>query len=329
MNEYILITGGAGFIGSNLCESLLQKSKNIIVLDNFNDYYDPKIKQQNVDDLKVYSKDNNFKIIYGDIRDDIILEDIFNEYSINKVIHLAAYAGVRPSLEDPVIYSDVNITGTINLLEKCKKYGVSKFIFASSSSVYGNNPIPFNEEQLINSPLSFYALTKATGEQICKIYHDLYGINIVCLRFFTVYGPKQRPDLAIHKFIHRITMGEEIEIFGDGSTARDYTYIDDIVHGICQSSDLLDIETRYFETINLGNSKIITLLELVNQIATCIGVEPKIVYKDNQLGDMIITNADISKACTILKYEPQTSLEEGLKKFYEWFKSHKGELHEL
>ena len=245
------------------------------------------------------------------------MEKIFSETNIDIVIHLAARAGVRLSIEKPLLYERVNIMGTINLLECCKKYNISKFIFASSSSVYGGNKkIPFSEKDNVDHPVSPYAATKKAGELICYTYHDLYKISIFCLRFFTVYGPRQRPEMAIHKFTRQILDGEKIEIYGDGSSSRDYTYIDDVISGVVNSLDRI----KGFEIINLGNSNTIKLIDLVRLIEAVTGEKASLKFLNNQPGDVFITYADIRKAIKMLKYSPKTNIEEGLIKFIKWYK---------
>jgi UDP-glucuronate 4-epimerase len=241
----IVITGGAGFIGSHLCEKLLSLGSKIICIDSFDDFYNPAIKEDNISEV---TGSSHFKLYRSDITNPTQMEKIFSENSIDMVIHLAARAGVRPSIQNPLLYERVNILGTMNLLECCKKYNISKFIFASSSSVYGGNKkIPFSEKDNVDHPISPYAATKKAGELICHTYHNLYKISIFCLRFFTVYGPRQRPEMTIHKFTRQILKGEDIEIYGDGSSSRDYTYIDDVISGILRSLDRI----KGFEVINL------------------------------------------------------------------------------
>jgi len=313
----ILLTGAAGFIGSHLAETLI-KDHNVIGIDNFCDFYDPKIKQQNVADLLT---NKNFQLIKADIRHQKVLERVFDENEIDLVIHLAAMAGVRPSIENPSLYTEVNINGTVNLLEECRKHDIKHFIFASSSSVYGNNKkVPFSEEDLVDHPISPYASTKKAGELICHTYHYLHQMSIACLRFFTVYGPRQRPDLAIHKFSRMIMNGEEIPVFGDGSTKRDYTYIDDIIDGIQKSVEFI-LEGNKYEVFNLGESQTISLSEMIGTIENTLKMKANKKVLPLQPGDVDQTFADISKSKRILGYDPQTNFEAGVAKFIDWLKN--------
>ena len=306
--RHLLVTGGAGFIGSHLCERLLALGFHVTILDNFNDSYDPLLKRGNIDKAL---QDGNYELIEGDIRDSGLLDCIMKDSKVEAVIHLAAFAGVRRSLENPLEYVDVDIGGTVNLLEVCKKYNTGKFLFASSSSVYGLNPCPFKESAPLAVQTSPYAAAKISGEAYCRTYNHLYGISTVCLRFFTVYGPRQRPDMAIRKFIGSIREGREISIFGDGSSSRDYTYIDDIVDGIIAA---IDLKCGY-EAINLGNSIPVDILELVTTIEKFLGKKASIVFIPDQPGDVPVTCADISKAWHLLGYKPKVSLAEGIKTF--------------
>lgn len=313
----ILVTGGAGFIGSNLCKTLLNMDKEIICIDNFNDFYDPQIKKRNTRESLKYK---GYKLFEGDIRDKKFLKKIFENNKIDAVIHLAAMAGVRPSIQDPILYEDVNIKGTMNILEMCKNYNVRKVILASSSSVYGSNKkIPFSESDVVDFAISPYAATKKSCEVIGHVYHSLYNINMIVLRFFTVYGPGQRPDLAIHKFTRYIVEGREIPFFGDGSSKRDYTYVDDIVDGIVKSLKYIATNKGVYEIINLGESHTISLKEMVNTIEDTLGLKAKIRKLPNQLGDVNVTYADITKAKRLLGYNPQISFQEGISRFVNWF----------
>ena len=315
----ILITGGAGFIGSHLCERLIDLGSNVICIDNFNSFYNPLVKEDNI---SVIADSKYFKLYRSDITDLPRIEKIFSENNIDIVIHLAARAGVRPSIQDPLLYERVNILGTMNILECCKKYNIPKLIFASSSSVYGGNKkLPFSEEDNVDHPVSPYAATKKAGELICHTYYDLYKISIYCFRFFTVYGPRQRPEMAIHKFTRLILGGKEIEIYGDGSSSRDYTYIDDVVSGIVSSLDGL----KGFEIINLGNSKTVKLIDLVKIIEDVTEKKARLRFTGSQPGDVFATYADIGKAEKMLKYVPETNIREGLKKFVKWYKEKKEE----
>ncbi len=313
--ETFLVTGGAGFIGSHLVDALLKLNKKVICIDNFNDYYDPKIKEKNLEDAK---KHPDFVLYREDIRNYEGLKTIFEKYNIECVVNLAARAGVRPSIKQPLLYEKVNCIGTLNLLELARKFKVKSFIQASSSSVYGNNKkVPFSEDDNVDFPISPYAATKKANELMCYTYHHLYGLHITCLRFFTVYGPRQRPEMAIHKFTHLIDKGEEIPMYGDGNTKRDYTYISDIIQGILKA-----IEYNYpYEIINLGESQTTKLIDLIYMIAKELGKTPKIKKLPMQPGDVICTYADISKAKKLLGYNPTTPIENGIKKFVKWYKS--------
>ncbi len=313
---HILITGCSGFIGSHLCENLVGEH-NVFGLDNFCDFYDPGIKWNNI---KTLQTNDNFFLFETDIRDDKSLESIFSENKFDLIIHLAAMAGVRPSIADPKLYTEVNINGTVNLLEQCKKHGIRNFIFASSSSVYGNNKkVPFSEVDNVDNPISPYAFTKKAGELICHTYHHLYKISILCLRLFTVYGPRQRPDLAIHKFARLMLNGKAIPVYGDGTTQRDYTYIDDIIDGILKAIEF--VQTGYhYEIFNLGESQTISLNRMIETLEKALGIKAKKELLPLQPGDVERTYADISKSRKILGYNPQTDFEEGVAKFVEWIK---------
>ncbi len=322
----ILITGGAGFIGSTLAENLLLKKKKIILLDNFNDYYDPKIKERNIKEIKErMGKEDipreNLLLYREDIRNKEKIKSIFENHEIEMVIHLAAMAGVRYSIENPALYYDVNINGTLNLLEACKKEKIKKFIFASSSSVYGNNTkVPFEEKDPVDYPISPYGATKRGGELLCYTYHHLYDISIAALRFFTVYGPRQRPDLAIHKFAKSIVEKQEIPFYGDGSTKRDYTYIEDIIQGILKAMDWIKENKKRYEIFNLGESKTISLGEMVQIIEKVLEKKAHKKILPMQPGDVLSTHADINKAKEILGYNPKMDFEEGIKNFIQWMK---------
>jgi len=312
MPKTYLITGGAGFIGSHLVDKLLDQGNNIICLDNFDDFYDPEIKRNNI---KEASKNTGFQLTEGDIRDRKTLDNCFRNGNIDTVIHIAARAGVRPSIEKPELYYDVNVRGTLTLLEAMKEYDVKKMIFASSSSVYGNNKkVPFSEDDNVDFPISPYAATKKTCELMCHNYHHLYGFNIFCLRFFTVYGPRQRPEMAIHDFARKIINGDKITLFGDGNSKRDYTYIDDIISGITGAIDNLE----GYEIINLGNSDTITLNDLVRMLEHATGEKAITERLPKQPGDVDITYADITKARNLLGYNPQYPVERGLIEFVDW-----------
>ncbi|OGI00749.1 MAG: epimerase [Candidatus Melainabacteria bacterium GWF2_32_7] len=316
MQKTFLITGGAGFIGSHLTDKLIKDNK-VICLDDFNDFYSPDIKRNNI---KKHLNNSNYKLYEYDIVDYENIKKIFEENKIDCIIHLAARAGIRPSLTDPILYTKTNIVGTVNLLDLAKDYKINKFIMGSSSSVYGERTDdPFNEEMIINKPISPYAATKASNEQMCYTYSHLYGINIVCLRFFTVYGPRQRPDLAIHKFARLIDEGKPIPVFGDGTTKRDYTFIDDILSGIINS---IEYNKTPYEIINLGESQTVELNYLIELLEKEIGKKAIIERKPLQPGDVPITYADISKARNLLNYNPEIKIEKGIKLFIEWFNAY-------
>ncbi len=307
----ILVTGGAGFIGSHLAERLLGLGHEIICLDNFNNFYDPEIKRRNIE--KAFWS-NRYTLVNGDILDKDLLEKIFSDKP-DITVHLAAWAGVRPSISNPEIYQRVNIEGTLNILEKCRKHEVDKFVFASSSSVYGGRTnTPFRETDDIMKPISPYAATKAAGEAICYTYHHLYNISVYALRFFTVYGPRQRPEMAIHNFARKIINDEPISAFGNGNSSRDYTYIDDIVEGVVASI----LNCSGYHIVNLGGSKTTTLNMLLSLIAKRLGKTPKIQHENDQPGDVPITFADISNARKLLGYSPKVGIEEGINRFCSW-----------
>jgi UDP-glucuronate 4-epimerase len=310
-----LVTGGAGFIGSHLVDRLLERGDEIVCLDDLNDFYDPSIKRRNI---QSHLQHNRYHFVEGDIRNQELLADICRQFPVRKIVHLAARAGVRPSLEQPLLYEDVNVRGTIHLLELARKHKMEQFVFASSSSVYGGNEkTPFHEDDRICRTVSPYAATKYSGELICYTYHHLYGIPTTCLRFFTVYGPRQRPEMAIHKFTRLIYDRKPIPFFGDGDTARDYTYIDDIVDGVVASID----RPFAFEVFNLGESFVVKLSELVHLLEDVTGRKAELSRLPFQPGDVQITYADVSKARTLLNYEPHTSIRDGLQEFVRWFES--------
>lgn len=319
----ILVTGGAGFIGSHLCERLLKEGNKVLTIDNFNTFYDPAIKRRNIEEVKKTCIDNkinleNFKVFEGDIRDNELLKIVFSN-KIDSIMHLAAMAGVRPSIQDPKLYYDVNIIGTLNLLEKCRENNIKQFVFASSSSVYGNNEkVPFSENDRVDNPISPYAATKKSGELLCHAYNHLFDINIACLRFFTVYGPRQRPDLAINKFTDLINQEKEVPFFGDGTTSRDYTYIDDIVTGIVSSINYINTDKKVFEIFNIGGDKTVSLVEMVKTIEEALGKKAKLNILPMQPGDVNRTCADITHSKQMLGYNPQTIFKEGIRKFVEW-----------
>jgi UDP-glucuronate 4-epimerase len=313
----ILVTGGAGFIGSSVTDRLLERGDQVVCLDNFDDFYKPEIKKRNIDGAL---KNPGFKLVEGDIRDLGLLKEIFSKEGFDMIFHPAARAGVRPSIVDPMLYEDVNIKGTMNLLEMSREHNIKGFIFASSSSVYGKNEkVPFSEEDNVDFPISPYAATKKACELICYTYHALFKLNITCLRFFTVYGPRQRPEMAIHKFTRLIDQGKPVPMFGDGLSKRDYTYIDDIVSGVINAID----HNAPYDIFNIGESQTTELRELIGLIEKYLGKEAVIEHHPDQPGDVPITYADITKAKKILGYNPQTKAVEGVRKFVEWYKENK------
>lgn len=321
----ILVTGGAGFIGSHLVQALLLQGNRVVVIDNFNDYYDPMFKKDNVNEIMNFIEDHkldkrNFLLYEGDIRDKELLRRVFSG-SLDMVVHLAAMAGVRYSIENPELYYDVNINGTLRLLESCRQNNVKKFVFASSSSVYGNNKkVPFSETDNVDNPISPYAATKKSGELLCHTYHHLYGFSIACLRFFTVIGPRQRPDLAVHKFTKLISEGSELPFYGDGASKRDYTYVVDIVQGIRGAMAFIDGDGAKYEIFNLGEANAISLSRLVETIEGELGIKARLKNLPTQPGDVDITYADIEKAKAYLGYSPTTNFEKGVKEFVTWYK---------
>jgi len=310
----VLVTGGAGFIGSHLCEALLSAGHRVVALDNFDDFYAPRIKRDNLADC---GRSGAFTLIEGDIRDSARVPSVLEEYAIHTVVHLAARAGVRPSIERPVLCQDVNVGGTSIMLEAARRNDVDKFIFASSSSVYGNNrKIPFSESDNVDSPISPYAATKKAGELLCHTYHHLYGLNVTCLRFFTVYGPRQRPDLAVHKFARLIEQDRPIPVFGDGSLARDFTYIDDVIEGVTSAIE----RCRGYAVYNLGSSRSISLSKLIERLEAVLGKRARIERLPLCPGDVERTFADLSLARAKLGYEPRTPLDDGLASFVGWLR---------
>ena len=311
-----LVTGGAGFIGSHLVDRLLATDvANVTVVDDFNDFYDPSIKHNNIQD---HLKDSRYTIHEIDIRDRAKLEKVFTASNFDCVVHLAARAGVRPSLSEPQLYTETNINATLNLLELARQHKLQQFVFGSSSSVYGiNAKVPFSEDDPIRQPISPYAATKGAGELLCHTYSHLYGLRCVCLRFFTVYGPRQRPDLAIHKFAKLISTGKPIPVFGDGTTRRDYTYVDDIVDGVMAA---INYDKTNYEVFNLGESRTVELNELISLLERELDTHAIIERQPPQPGDVPQTYADISKARALLGYDPKTQIEEGLHRFVEWFR---------
>jgi UDP-glucuronate 4-epimerase len=313
----ILITGGAGFIGSHLVDHLLAEGGwKITVVDDFNDFYSPDIKRANV---AGHLQSDDYTLVEADIRDAERMAAVFAQTQFDVIVHLAARAGVRPSLTEPELYAETNINGTLNLLELARKHNIKQFVFGSSSSVYGiNTKVPFAEDDRIHQPISPYAATKAAGELICHTYTHLYGIRCVSLRFFTVYGARQRPDLAIHKFSKLISGGKPIQMFGDGTMKRDYTYIDDIIQGVRAA---MDYDSSMYEVFNLGESQTIELSELIKLLEKNLGIDAIIDRQPLQPGDVPATFADITKSRALLGYNPQTKIQDGLPKFVEWFLS--------
>lgn len=316
----LLITGIAGFIGSHLAEKI--RHQPVVGIDNFNDYYDPQIKRGN---LKTISNTKEVVLEEGDIRDKAFLDKVFSRHKITTVVHLAAMAGVRPSLKNPLLYEEVNIRGTVNLLECMKQHAVRNYVFASSSSVYGEcKTVPFREDMQIDRPISFYAATKKACEELNHVYSTLYQIKTVNLRFFTVYGPRQRPDLAIYKFTEAVLNNKEVVIYGDGSFKRDFTYIDDIIDGLSKAVYYCEnTKDQLFEVFNLGESKTISVNELIEKIEKITGKKAIKKYQPNEPGDVSLTYADISRAKKALGYNPVFSIDKGLENFISWYKEKK------
>jgi len=309
----VLVTGGAGFIGSHLVEKLLAEGHEAAILDDFNDFYDPQIKRSNIAGLQ-----KNTPIFQIDLRDNNAVRALFHRETFDAIAHLAARAGVRPSIAQPLLYYDTNVNGSLHLLEAARIVGIERFIFASSSSVYGIcKKVPFSEDFHLTQTISPYAATKIAGEFLCSTFSHLYRMQVVALRFFTAYGPRQRPDLAIHKFTRRILRGEAIDQFGDGTTRRDYTYIDDIIQGVMAA---LRYNATPFEIFNLGENETVQLKELIAEIELVVGKKAKINRLPEQAGDVPVTCADISKAARLLNYRPTTKLRDGLPRFIEWFR---------
>jgi UDP-glucuronate 4-epimerase len=311
----VLVTGGAGFIGSHVSERLLDEGHEVAIVDELNDFYSPDLKRENLEAVRARGP---VRFYQSDICEEATMQRVFEETRPELVIHLAGRAGVRPSLEQPLLYEQANVRGTLVLLEACRKAGIRHFLFASSSSVYGaTNRVPFREDDSVDRPISPYAATKVAGERICYTYSHLYGMRVVCLRFFTVYGPRQRPDLAIRKFTDMIIKGQPIPVFGDGSSSRDYTFISDIVNGVMAAA-------RYdcaYEIFNLGNSSPVKLTALIRTIEAATGRTAVIGRLPEQPGDVPITYADVSKANRLLGYVPFSPIEEGVRQFVNWYLS--------
>ncbi|OFV83374.1 MAG: epimerase [Acidobacteria bacterium RBG_13_68_16] len=313
----ILVTGGAGFIGSHLTARLVARGDDVVCLDDFNDYYDPAFKRENVEPFRGSPR---WRLVEGDIRNAALVEETYRTFGIEATVHLAARAGVRPSIRHPRLYEEVNGVGTLNVLEAARRSGARTFVFGSSSSVYGtNSKVPFSEDDPIARPVSPYAATKRANELMAYTYYHLYGLSVTCLRFFTVYGPRQRPEMAIYHFTEKLARGEAVPRYGDGSSARDYTYIDDIVEGIQVALDL----AAPFEIVNLGGSRTTTLQHLIELIAAAVGTEPRIDELPPQPGDVPITFADVSKAKKLWGWEPHVLIEDGIRRFVDWFKQNR------
>ena len=318
MGRHILVTGGAGFIGSHLTRRLLERGERVTALDDFNDFYDPALKRANA---AAFAGRSDWRLVEGDIRDAARVDALFEREHFDAVVHLAARAGVRPSLLEPILYEEVNCIGTLRLLEAARRHGPANFVFASSSSVYGiNEKVPFAEDDPVDLPISPYATTKRAGELLCFNYSHLYGLRTSCLRFFTVYGPAQRPEMAIAKFTDLIARGRTLPLYGSGQTRRDYTYVDDIVDGIVAALEL----APKFEIFNLGGSQTTTLIDLVHWIAGELGVEPRLEMLPEQPGDVPITFADVAKAGRLLGYAPKVPIREGLARYVAWYRSRPG-----
>jgi len=314
MSQTVLVTGAAGFIGSNLVERLTNLDYRVVGLENFDDSYEPRVKWNNI---QQFGSNERFTLIQGDVRDRDLLHGLFSKYAFDSVIHLAAKAGVRPSLDKPLLYEEVNVQGTVNLLEESRLTSVKRFVFTSSSSVYGNSTqIPFKEEQPIVTPMSPYAASKAAAELFCYTYHQLYELPVVIIRPFNIYGPRQRPEMAIPLFTRKIHAGEEIHLFGDGSSTRDHTYINDFLDGLMKA---LTYEGCRFDIFNLGYSRSIPLNHLVQLIEESLGKKATIKHLPVQPGEVPVTFADISKARTLLGYQPKIAIEQGIPLFVEWY----------
>jgi UDP-glucuronate 4-epimerase len=321
LHVQILVTGGAGFIGSNLCDLLLRRGHEVVALDNFDAFYDPAVKRRNVEGALGHDR---FRLVEGDIRYLPGVEAALERAGVDHldvIVHLAARAGVRPSIDDPLLYSQVNLDGTTAMLELARRREVGRFVFGSSSSVYGNHEkVPFSESDPVDFPISPYAATKRAGELLCHTYHHLFGLSVVCLRFFTVYGPRQRPDLAIHKFTRLMSQGRAVPMYGDGSTERDYTFVTDILQGVEAAIDYTGSGQSVFEIVNLGESETTSLRRLIELIAGALGVEPVVERLPLQPGDVRRTFADIDRARARLGYAPRTRVDEGIPRFVEWFR---------
>ena len=309
-----LVTGGAGFIGSHLCERLIEEDHEVVCLDNFNDFYDPGIKRRNVQPLLSHQR---YRLVEGDILDWNLSERVFKEGNFDIIVHLAARAGVRPSIHAPQLYQKVNVEGTVNLLELSSKFEIPKFILASSSSVYGeNSKVPFSEDDPVDHPISPYAATKKACELLAYTYSSLYPLSVTCLRFFTVYGPRQRPDMAIHKFTKCIVEDRDISLFGGGTSYRDYTYITDLIDGVLEAIR----NCQGYRIYNLGESQTVRLSDLIRVLENTLGKKAKIKMMPPQPGDVPKTYADIARAKKELGYKPGVSIDEGIGKFVQWYR---------
>ena len=316
--QSVLVTGGAGFIGSHLCERLVREGIQTICLDNFDDFYEPAVKHRNLEPLMASPL---FDKVEGDIRDLELLRNLCKRLCPESLIHLAARAGVRPSIQDPWLYEEVNVRGTLNILDVCRDFNIRRLVFASSSSVYGEKTrIPFSETDSANFPISPYGATKRAGEILCYTYHRLYGIDIACLRFFTAFGPRQRPEMAIHKFTRLIDEGKAVPMYGEGHSMRDYTYIDDIIDGVFEAL----VKNRGYEIYNLGESDTTELIDLIEIIQKALGKRAVIQRLPDQPGDVPVTCADISKARENLGYDPKVDIEEGIRRFVTWYRAPDG-----
>lgn len=313
----ILVTGAAGFIGSHVCEALLRRGDTVVGLDNFDPFYDRRLKERNVAEVRQLGAD--FQLIEGDVAEDLDLERTFAQGPFDVVLHLAAKAGVRPSIQEPSAYVRANLDGTVRLLEACRRHGVRRFVFASSSSVYGaDSAAPFREDAHADRPVSPYAATKRAGELLCHTWHHLHGLETTCLRFFTVYGPRQRPEMAIHKFATLLWRGQPIPLFGDGGSSRDYTYVDDIVQGVVAAID----RPQGYAIFNLGGDRETRLDDLVRMLAAALGKDLRIDWQPEAPGDVPRTSADLGHVRQGLGYAPATPIDQGLIKFAEWFRAH-------
>ena len=316
----VLVTGGAGFIGSHVSERLVARGHDVVIVDSFDSFYDPAIKRRNIAQLL---ESGRATLIEQDICDATALNDALGSTSIDAIIHLAARAGVRPSLERPLDYVRTNVEGTQSMLELARARAIRPFVFGSSSSVYGDStPVPFTETAPADTPISPYAATKRAAELLCHSHAHLFGLSVICLRLFTVYGPRQRPDLAIHKFVRLMASGEEIPFYGDGSTERDYTFVDDIVDGVGRALDwAVAAPAAAFEIVNLGESQTTSLAALVELISEALDLKPRLRRLPGQPGDVQRTCADVSRARKLIGYEPRTSMEDGIRRFVEWFRA--------